>query len=76
MRIAEIIRKTNETDIKLTLNLDGSGISEISTGSGFMDHMLELFAAHGKFDLQIERAGDVILEQLAFCPEVLKGKVG
>ena len=58
MRKAEIIRKTAETDIKLTLNIDGSGKSEIETGCGFLDHMLTLFARHGRFDLNVNCAGD------------------
>lgn len=58
-RIAEITRKTRETSIKLTINIDGSGKSAISTGVGFLDHMLELFAKHGFFDLQIEEKGDI-----------------
>ena len=53
MRTAEILRKTAETDIMLTLNLDGTGKSRIKTGVGFLDHMLTLFAAHGKFDLNV-----------------------
>lgn len=58
MRIAEISRKTAETDIMLTLNLDGTGKSQIKTGVGFLDHMLTLFAAHGKFDLEVTCNGD------------------
>ena len=58
MRTAEILRKTAETDIMLTLNLDGSGKSAIRTGVGFLDHMLTLFAAHGKFDLSVSCRGD------------------
>lgn len=58
MRKAEIIRKTAETDIKLTLNIDGSGKSEIETGCGFLDHMLTLFSRHGRFDLNVKCAGD------------------
>ena len=58
MRIGEINRKTAETDIMLTLNLDGTGKSEIATGCGFLDHMLTLFAAHGRFDLQVTCKGD------------------
>ncbi len=58
MRTAEIARKTNETDIKLKLNLDGTGKSRIATGAGFLDHMLTLFARHGCFDLLIECDGD------------------
>lgn len=59
MRTAEIKRDTNETKITLTLNLDGSGISKISTGVGFLDHMLTLFARHGSFDLSVTCKGDV-----------------
>ena len=51
MRKAEIVRKTGETDITLSLDIDGKGESEISSGVGFLDHMLTLFASHGKFDL-------------------------
>ncbi len=58
MRIAQINRKTSETDIALTLNLDGTGKSEINTGCGFMDHMLTLFAKHGRFDLTVSCKGD------------------
>lgn len=58
MRRAEISRKTNETDIKLTLNLDGTGIAKINTGCGFLDHMLELFARHSGYDLEVDCVGD------------------
>ena len=58
MRNAEISRKTAETNIMLTLNLDGTGKSTIKTGVGFLDHMLTLFAAHGKFDLTVSCEGD------------------
>ena len=58
MRTSEIKRSTAETDISLTLNLDGTGCSDIQTGCGFLDHMLTLFAAHGRFDLKISCAGD------------------
>lgn len=58
MRTSEIKRKTNETDIKLSLNLDGSGKGEIDTGCGFLDHMLNLFARHGRFDLTVSCKGD------------------
>jgi len=57
-RISEIVRKTAETDIKLTLNLDGRGESEINSGCGFLDHMLTLFSKHGRFDLKVECKGD------------------
>jgi len=58
MRNSEIKRQTGETDIVLSLNLDGKGISEIKTGCGFLDHMLTLFAKHGRFDLNITCNGD------------------
>lgn len=59
MRTANICRKTNETDIKLSINLDGKGNSEINTGSGFLDHMLTLFAKHGRFDMNVTCNGDL-----------------
>ena len=58
MREAHIKRKTNETDIEMTLNLDGTGKNEINTGCGFLDHMLELFARHGRMDLTVKCVGD------------------
>lgn len=58
MRNAEIIRTTGETDINLKLLLDGSGRSVINSGVGFLDHMLTLFAKHGRFDLEVKCAGD------------------
>ena len=62
MRTAEINRKTAETKIKLTLNLDGTGVSAIRTDVGFLDHMLTLFAAHGKFDLTVNCQGDTYVD--------------
>ena len=59
MRSAEIKRKTGETDITLKINLDGKGDSKINTGCGFLDHMLTLFAKHGKMDLTVKCKGDV-----------------
>ena len=59
MRIAKINRKTAETDIILELDLDGKGESTISTGCGFLDHMLTLFAKHGRFDLKVTCNGDI-----------------
>jgi imidazoleglycerol-phosphate dehydratase len=59
MRKGEIIRKTAETDIELALVLDGTGKSNISTGCGFLNHMLTLFASHGRFDLSVSCKGDV-----------------
>ena len=58
MRTAQIKRTTLETDISLTLNLDGTGKSQIATGCGFLNHMLTLFAAHGRFDLTVTCRGD------------------
>ena len=58
MRTSEIARKTAETDIQLTLNLDGTGKNTIDTGVGFLDHMLTLFARHGRFDLTVKCKGD------------------
>lgn len=58
MRKAEIIRKTAETDIVLSLDLDGTGKSVIDTGCGFLNHMLTLFSAHGRFDLNVKCIGD------------------
>ena len=58
MRTACINRKTAETDISLSLNLDGRGKSQLQTGCGFLDHMLTLLAAHGRFDLQVQCQGD------------------
>ncbi len=62
MRTANIIRKTAETDIALTLNLDGKGESTIQTGCGFLDHMLTLFAKHGRFDLNVCCQGDTYVD--------------
>ena len=59
MREYTIERKTAETDIKLSLNLDGSGKCDIDSGCGFLDHMLTLFASHGRFDLAVKCVGDV-----------------
>ena len=58
MRYAEINRKTNETNIQLTLNIDGTGAADVKTGCGFLDHMLNLLAKHGKFDLTVKCDGD------------------
>ena len=62
MRTAGINRKTNETDIRLSLNLDGTGVSEIDSGVGFLDHMLTLFARHGRFDLTLKCDGDTYVD--------------
>ena len=73
MRTSEIIRKTAETDITLTLCLDGDGKGEIDTGCGFLDHMLTLFSRHGSFDLTVKCIGDTQVdyhhtaEDIAIC---------
>ena len=72
-RQASIDRKTSETDVRVTLNLDGSGKSRIKTGLPFLDHMLQLFAKHGVFDLEIICRGDLevddhhSVEDIAIC---------
>ena len=87
MRNNEIVRKTGETDIALKIELDGTGKSNIDTGCGFLDHMLELFAHHGRFDLSVKCVGDVKVdyhhtaEDIAICLgdaflEALGEKVG
>ena len=58
MRQSKITRTTKETDITLALNLDGTGKNDINTGCGFLDHMLVLFASHGRFDLEVKCKGD------------------
>ena len=62
MRKAELKRKTKETDITVSINLDGEGKSDIATGIPFMDHMLTLFAKHGKFDLKVKAKGDLEID--------------
>ena len=62
MRSALLSRKTAETDISLSINLDGRGKSKIDTGCGFLDHMLTLFASHGRFDLEVSCKGDTYVD--------------
>ena len=62
MRAAQIDRKTAETDIRLRLDVDGTGRSDIRTGCGFLDHMLTLFARHGRFDLSVTCEGDTYVD--------------
>lgn len=62
MRKAEISRKTAETEIQLRLDLDGTGVSQLHTGCGFLDHMLTLFARHGRFDLAVRCEGDTYVD--------------
>jgi len=61
-RIAEVVRETKETQIRVRLDLDGTGKSTISTGVGFFDHMLESFARHGGIDLEVETKGDLHID--------------
>jgi len=63
MRSASVSRRTAETDVNLSIALDGTGKAEISTGVGFLDHMLELFARHGLFDLNVKVTGDLHVDQ-------------
>jgi imidazoleglycerol-phosphate dehydratase len=58
-RTGRVERVTRETDVRLQIALDGTGAASVSTGVGFLDHMLELFAAHGRFDLEVQAAGDL-----------------
>ena len=73
MRTSDIKRKTAETDVSLTLNLDGRGISTVNTGCGFLDHMLTLFSRHAHYDLTVSCVGDVqvdyhhTVEDVAIC---------
>ena len=62
-RTANIYRQTNETDISISLNIDGTGQAEIETGLGFFDHMLHHIAVHGLFDLRIKAAGDLHVDE-------------
>ncbi len=62
MRAAELSRTTAETDVRLRLELDGTGLSQIATGCGFLDHMLTLFARHGRFDLSVQCKGDTYVD--------------
>ena len=62
MRTSEINRKTNETDISLKLNIDGTGVSNIQTGCGFLDHMLTLFSRHSRCDLDVKCVGDTYVD--------------
>ena len=62
MRTSDISRVTAETDIKLSLDLDGSGVSDVDTGVGFLDHMLTLLARHARFDLFVKAKGDVYVD--------------
>ena len=63
MRAASISRRTAETDISVSFSLDGTGKAAVSTGIGFLDHMLELFARHGLFDVEIKAEGDLHVDQ-------------
>ena len=82
-RTASIERKTKETDIKLSLSLDGTGQSDIKTGIGFFDHMLDLFTVHGLFDLTVHVDGDLhvdghhTVEDVGIClGQAIKASLG
>ena len=62
MRLGRIQRTTSETEISCTLQVDGDGIADVETGCGFLDHMLTLFARHGRFDLTLSCRGDVLVD--------------
>ncbi len=63
MRRARIHRKTNETEIRIALTIEGHGRAKVSTGIRFLDHMLELLARHGAFDLELQATGDLDVDQ-------------
>jgi len=71
MRTGSVERTTNETRIKLTLDLDGSGRADVSTGIGFLDHMLTLFAGHGLFDLAVKAEGDLHVDDHHTAEDVM-----
>jgi len=62
-RTARVVRNTKETQIEISLDLDGTGVSDIATGIGFFDHMLDSFARHGGFDLRVRTQGDLHIDQ-------------
>ena len=70
MRNSEIKRKTAETDIALTLKLDGNGTSRVDSGCGFLDHMLTLFAKHGSFELELTCKGDTYVDMHHTCEDI------
>lgn len=70
MRSAVLERKTSETQIKLSLDIDGSGTSEISSGIGFLDHMLTLFAKHSGFNLEVSCTGDTYVDNHHSCEDI------
>lgn len=70
MRSAILERKTSETQIKLSLDIDGSGTSEISSGIGFLDHMLTLFAKHSGFNLEVSCTGDTYVDDHHSCEDI------
>jgi imidazoleglycerol-phosphate dehydratase len=63
MRTAAVTRKTKETEIEVAINLDGTGASEIATGIGFLDHMLDLLARHSRIDISLKARGDLHIDQ-------------
>ncbi|HSR78848.1 MAG TPA: imidazoleglycerol-phosphate dehydratase HisB [Xanthobacteraceae bacterium] len=63
MRTGAVKRKTKETDIEVAVDLDGTGVSAVATGIGFLDHMLDLLARHSRFDIRVKAAGDLHIDQ-------------
>ena len=70
-RTATIVRKTKETKVELTLNLDGHGIASINTGVGFLDHMLTLMTSHGLMDLEVRSTGDLHIDEHHTAEDVM-----
>ena len=63
MRTGAVNRKTKETDIEVAVDLDGTGVSAVATGIGFLDHMLDLLARHSRIDIRVKAAGDLHIDQ-------------
>src|SRR5258705_4216667 len=70
MRTATIKRKTKETDIEVSVNLDGTGVSSVATGIGFFDHMLDLLARHSRLDLSVKAVGHLHIDHHHTTPAV------
>ena len=71
VRQAQVERKTKETEISVALNVDGSGRAELDSGIGFLDHMLNLFAGHGLFDLVVKAKGDLYIDEHHTAEDVM-----
>jgi len=76
MRSATIKRKTKETDIEVTVNLDGTGLSSVATGIGFFDHMLDLLARHSRIDISVKAVGDLHIDQTTAEAQSLQARSG